>query len=580
MGLGSSTEAGINGTFSEDVLKLEVAGPDQEHFSVVDVPGIFRKTTEGVTTKADRQMVQHMVHSYMENARSVMLTVCPANADIATQEILSMAEEWDPEGLRTLGVLTKPDLVDAGAEASVMDLVAGRRQLSDPSADRKAIEDEFFRTQAPWNRLDKDKVGVDTLRVRLQEVLADHIRLEFPKVRAEIQARVGAAKKNLDGLGTRRETALEQMQYLLTLSNRFQGISTHALAANYAASDSFDAHPQLRLPTLVVNRNEKFGKHLDRHGHSYVFYDDQDNQELEDICSPISGDFPKTSETSPAAASKQITIRETPDAVDIEDLLLKQTVLDAGIDQTTPSWLLQTFKNSRGFELGTFDSSILAMTMKTQTAKWEPLALGYISDIISMTHSFITTLLERICPNRRVNNGIMAKLLDELTSRYRNAYKQVEFLLHVERYGTPATLNHYFNDNLEASRQSRIRRELEKVAFETGGGGGRAVKVDAVVRTHPMSNTEHTLRDIHDILKAYYKVARKRFVDNVCMQAADFHLVTGPHTPLKLFSSEFVGRLSGDDLEAIAGEDPAMKRKRRNLEREIVNLEAGRKILV
>ncbi|KAI9789596.1 MAG: hypothetical protein M1816_005905 [Peltula sp. TS41687] len=94
------------GTFSEDVLRLEICGPEQEHFSVVDVPGIFRKATGGVITKADSEMVRFMVRNYMENLRSVILTVIPANVDIATQEILTMAEEVD-DGHRTLGVLTK-----------------------------------------------------------------------------------------------------------------------------------------------------------------------------------------------------------------------------------------------------------------------------------------------------------------------------------------------------------------------------------------------------------------------------------------------------------------------------------------
>jgi hypothetical protein len=55
---------------------------------VIDVPGIFKRTTPGVTTKSDMEMVERMVYGYMRNPRSVMLTVVPANVDIATQEIL------------------------------------------------------------------------------------------------------------------------------------------------------------------------------------------------------------------------------------------------------------------------------------------------------------------------------------------------------------------------------------------------------------------------------------------------------------------------------------------------------------
>lgn len=118
-------------TFSDDVLKIEICGPKQQHLSVIDVPGIFRNTTVGVTTDSDIEVVRNMVNQYMRNPRSVILAVIPANVDIATQEILKMAEKCDTEGQRTLGVLTKPDLVDKGAEHRVVDLVEGKSHVTD-----------------------------------------------------------------------------------------------------------------------------------------------------------------------------------------------------------------------------------------------------------------------------------------------------------------------------------------------------------------------------------------------------------------------------------------------------------------
>lgn len=90
---------------------------------------------------------------------------------------------------------------------------------------------------------------------------------------------------------------------------------------------------------------------------------------------------------------------------------------------------------------------------------------------------------------------------------------------------------------------------------------------------------EHIVREIHDILENYYGVARKRFVDNVWMQAANYHLITGPDSPLKLLSPSFVTRLTVDQLEEIAGEDAGLKRKRKAVIKEIKDLEAGKKIL-
>ena len=92
---------GVPSQFTTDVLRLEIGGPDQEHLSVIDVPGLFQRHKEGVTTKADIELVQKMVYGYMNNPRSVMLTVIPANVDIATQGILEKAEEFDKEGNRT-----------------------------------------------------------------------------------------------------------------------------------------------------------------------------------------------------------------------------------------------------------------------------------------------------------------------------------------------------------------------------------------------------------------------------------------------------------------------------------------------
>ena len=200
MGLGkpATTAANANKTFADDVLRIEISGAEQQHLSIIDVPGIFKKTTPGVTSKTDMAMVRNMVSSYMQNPRSVILAVIPANVDIATQEILDMAEEYDRKGQRTLGVLTKPDLVDRGAEQGVVDIVNGKshplnlgwcivrnpgqQALADKSSDRHVIEKHFFKTQSPWTTAAPDRLGIEALRTRLVEILGEMIRNEFPRV--------------------------------------------------------------------------------------------------------------------------------------------------------------------------------------------------------------------------------------------------------------------------------------------------------------------------------------------------------------------------------------------------------------
>lgn len=105
------------------------------------------------------------------------------------------------------------------------------------------------------------------------------------------------------------------------------------------------------------------------------------------------------------------------------------------------------------------------------------------------------------------------------------------------------------------------------------------VRVGDIMQSHPLSNTKHLVREIHDILHAYYKLALKRFVDNVRMQVADHFLVTGPKTPLTLFSPEFVAAMPATQLEEIAGEELYVKNHRANLESLIKQLKEGKKIL-
>jgi len=108
---------------------------------------------------------------------------------------------------------------------------------------------------------------------------------------------------------------------------------------------------------------------------------------------------------------------------------------------------------------------------------------------------------------------------------------------------------------------------------------GEVIRTSDLFQHDHMGNDEHTIQDLHDILQSYYKVARKRFVDALRMQAGDHFLITGPDTPLTLFSPAFVAKLSHEELDEAAGEDRQVKRQRANLEKEAHDLKEAMKIL-
>ncbi|KAI1263545.1 P-loop containing nucleoside triphosphate hydrolase protein [Xylariaceae sp. FL1019] len=96
--------------FSEHILRIEKCGPQEEHFTVIDVPGIFRTETQGLIIETDIALVMNMVKNYMKDPRTIILAIMPSNVDPATQEILKLAKQADPAMSRTMAVLTKPDL--------------------------------------------------------------------------------------------------------------------------------------------------------------------------------------------------------------------------------------------------------------------------------------------------------------------------------------------------------------------------------------------------------------------------------------------------------------------------------------
>ncbi|KAG0645619.1 Interferon-inducible Mx [Hyphodiscus hymeniophilus] len=576
-------------TFSDDMLSIELCGPDKQNLSILDIPGIFRTPTEGVTTEDDIALVRIIMYRHIKDERTIILAVIPSNTDIATQEILSIAKVLDPKGLRTLGVLTKPDLIDDGTEQNVMDLVNGKRnplhygycivrnrgqsELSSNSKTRGAKEKEFFSAE-PWSRLDPDRVGTPALQRRLQQMLIGLTRREFPKVQIQISKELSSCRKHLESLGPSRESTDQQRRLLIELAKRFQGLASNALDACYFRDEVLINTPQLRLATLAVERMERYSADIEQLGHTINFDSGKDvvPEEKTSVPHSASEDLNDLSdrhvEDAEEAENKKLQYPEILDFIQSYE----RTARDE--DGSILDWIGDEYRKARGFGLADIGPSILPTIWQEQSKNWRAVTLEYIGDTIVLVHDFTVRALAHICPNE-----------EQLVGKYCAARDHVDFIIKVEHSGTPLTMNHYFNENLQKCKSRRLQKMLEKHAEDSYDRHGRLlaqaniVKLDQVMQSMAMGNSDHTIQDIHDILESYYKVARKRFVDTICMQGSDFHLLNGPGSPLRIFGTSFVGGLSEVQLDLIAGEDVSTRQLRKNLETEIDALEKGKKLL-
>lgn len=118
MGLRGYGENETGTAFGEDVLRIRYAGPTGLHPSIVDLPGIIAVASEEHDDD-DVNTVYRMVIAQVQNERTIILAVVQAGNYIANQSIIRKSKQYDPKGQRTLGIITKPDLINQGAEVRI-----------------------------------------------------------------------------------------------------------------------------------------------------------------------------------------------------------------------------------------------------------------------------------------------------------------------------------------------------------------------------------------------------------------------------------------------------------------------------
>ncbi|RXG49918.1 hypothetical protein VDGE_00611 [Verticillium dahliae] len=600
-------------TFSEDILKIVISGPTQQHLTIIDVPGIFRTSTENLTTDDDILLVRNMVKKYITDQRTIILAVIPCNVDIATQEVLTMAKEVDPDGVRTLGVLTKPDLAPERAmQQAICDLIQGRknplrlgyyvvknRGSDDVGSSHKAAQqksEQVFFSTPPWADLQSTRrVGTTALLTALRDLLRSVTKQEFKNVALDVENNLADREAQLERLGPARDGSNAQRRCLTQISTAFQNIAQKGRQGLYNGVELFANDQSLKLISHLVKLNEAFSKQCSDIGHTLEFQD-------QDVAPKEAGKW-EDEESSDKESShkdssgKESEVRDSP-MMDMfrgpfkelrEILQEKLPAAPTATSVTLMEHIARIYNSTRGPELGTFGGSTLAEAFRDQSQKWEPLALRYTSQAIRIVHHFIVELLKVVCPDESMRGHLMSMVLQQkLCNSYKRAMKHTQFILDIERNGPPYTLNHYFNENLQKCRTARLAASISTHSvlgakkWDNSGSLYREMLIDpsqlSQITTHK-SNSQQVYEDIHDILQSYYKVARKRFVDVVCQQSILYYLLDVKDGPLNIFTPELVSELDDKKLNAVAGEDFLARNNRDQLVREVDNYKKAAAVL-
>lgn len=193
---------GKNKGISPVPISLRIHSPHVLNLTLVDLPGLTKVPVGDQPPDIEHQ-IREMILNYIRQENSLILAVTPANQDLATSDALKLAKEVDPDGQRTIGVLTKLDLMDAGTNA--LDILENRlfplrrgyigivcRSQKDIDENRLDIrasqekERQFFINHPAYKHI-ADRCGTVYLQRTLNQQLINHIRDTLPKIRENLQ---------------------------------------------------------------------------------------------------------------------------------------------------------------------------------------------------------------------------------------------------------------------------------------------------------------------------------------------------------------------------------------------------------
>lgn len=542
--------------FSNDILRVELSGPTQPHLTMVDLPGLFRAGNK--EQSADNvEMVKQMVTRYMKRDRSIILAVVSAKNEYVLQDVTEFASKADPEGLRTLGLITKPDKLDEGSDSEAswvrlasnedVELTLGWHVLKNrsyeqrefTSAQRDEDEEQFF-SRGAWARMDPELCGVKSLKSRLSSVLREQILKQLPSLVADVERGIEGCNSRLARLGDARESPEQQLRYLTRISDEFTNLMTAAIKGNYSNTFFRDVAGldgyEKRLRAVVQNRLEAFQTEMLVDGQSLFIVDNDDEQTYGD-----------------RSISRYAYVEKVKDQMSYR----------------------------RGCELpGLFNPDIISDLFAKQCQPWREIVASMTRDILDSVYRTTKHIVKHMAADD-VADKLLVLLNTRIEEYEQNLESKVEELLlaHYEQHSI--TYNHQLTENVQKAQQARRKRAMEKKLAETFGiQTGHDFKIHTTtVRIMDLYFDEFEL-DMRrygsslavDYMEAYYKVAFDRFVDDVSALAIEECLIRKLPNLLK---PSRVFELDQDEIQRLVGESEETASVRTKLSEKRTLLQKG-----
>lgn len=507
----------IPGRFAaKDILVVEKTGPDMPLLTLVDLPGLVRVANRD-QSEADIQTIETLSDRYMKSSRTIILAVVGGNNDYVQAPILKKARYFDPNGTRTIGVLTKPDMTERiGLEDKFIELVTNQDQENnfklgwyvllnpgpgddwqDPQA-RLEREAEFF-TQGKWAVLPPHMWGIGSLRQKLSTQLQRHIGKHVKTLRRQIQTSLEQCEAQLRAMGAGKDTVDEMRSEMGELFNASNNLVTPAVNGNYknpfgtkffSRQPAAKGTPAHKLRARVREESERFARRFRQSGRKVAFASTPDG-------------------SLPAAGSVNDPSKKAFAAQHVEPLLIQ----------------------SRGQELP-LDSNPRApyILFQDYSRNWPILAQEYRDNVGVICNEFLAEVIDHVWPMR---------MRDPLRHEY------LEPKMSACMYAANKELCRLVDDMefeiqpYDPEYEDRLRK-WRSAATENGG-------------------TYTEAEEVLEKMLIYYDLTARVFVRNVITQVVERHLLLGM---FYIFNPVEILHLLDGTIKAIAAENKETRERR------------------
>ena len=458
--------------FRDDVLVIQVKGPQQPNLTLVDLPGLFR-THESLEQSQDA-MVRSLVRQYMMGSRTIILAIVTARKDAGLQSVLQIVKEIDPRGLRTLGVITKPDTLErtTSMEQEFLSYAknektnfqfelgwhvvqnAGQVERGMSGFDRKTIEDTFL-ASPPWNQLLPHHLGIESLRKRLVDCVSNIARSELPRIIREIDTLIQKNTEARKKLGSVRTTSAEQLEHIQDTERTYHCYVKAALNGPY--TDPFFLPAGRKLRAEIRRLDDNFAYDMRNCGHTFHFSD------------TTIGPARLGHAFRPAKISRATMLRK----------------------------VAKKLTNSRGQELPTsYDSRLVAPIFQKQSKPWASIAETYGWAVWTTTSNFLQELLVDKCDADTCHALIRHVIEPKMEERWQCLKEKIQELLKPYEQHYPYTLQSDFGAKVE---YWRMKNSADEVARELNQPVVPPAWVDSLSQ-----------------MEAFYEVALEDFCGQCC----------------------------------------------------------------